>query len=99
MILQSACWPIPCIMVSMPTRTDSTAPLKVVCAWCGLCLRNGPPTPISHGICPKCLEQELNEVSKYDYQDPGQDSAYCNGLSKEPEQADCLWCGGSIQFT
>lgn len=28
---------------------------KVVCAWCQLVLKEGIE-PVSHGICPKCLE-------------------------------------------
>jgi hypothetical protein len=32
--------------------------MKVVCAWCGKLIRDGLE-PISHGICPVCVESEL----------------------------------------
>ncbi len=36
----------------------SLGPLRTLCAWCGLVLREGPPAPVSHGICPLCLAAE-----------------------------------------
>lgn len=36
-------------------------PLKVVCAWCGDTIRDGPPHPVSHGICAKCEAQFRQE--------------------------------------
>jgi hypothetical protein len=37
--------------------------MKVICAWCGLLIRDGDPKlPISHGLCVNCkdkLEQDL----------------------------------------
>jgi hypothetical protein len=33
--------------------------LRVVCAWCGLTIRDGM-LPISHGICSKC-QKELED--------------------------------------
>lgn len=33
-------------------------PFKIVCAWCDTVLVFAPsPTPISHGICPPCVER------------------------------------------
>lgn len=32
-------------------------------------------------------------MSKFDYRDPGTDPAYCDGLSDEPPDFDCLVCG------
>ncbi len=42
----------------MPTReadsaTDSNA-LRRVCAWCSRVMQEGPPAPVSHGICVEC---------------------------------------------
>ena len=34
----------------------------VRCAWCGLELHAGP-LPVSHGICPECLDAEFGEES------------------------------------
>jgi len=34
--------------------------MKTVCAWCGKILKDGAPLPVSHGICDKCLEVEMN---------------------------------------
>ena len=34
-------------------------------------------------------------MSRYDYRDPGQDPAYCDGLSDPPESYTCGWCGVS----
>lgn len=28
--------------------------LRVVCGWCGVVIRGGPPRPISHGMCKAC---------------------------------------------
>jgi photoactive yellow protein len=41
------------------TPTDSqveprTAEMRVVCAWCSKVMRDGPPQPVSHGICAAC---------------------------------------------
>lgn len=32
-------------------------PMKRVCAWCGRVLEDGPPHPVSHGICEECAKQ------------------------------------------
>ena len=40
-----------------------------------------------------CTEDNL--MSKFDYPDPGQDPAYCNALTPEPDEPDvevCAWC-------
>jgi photoactive yellow protein len=29
-------------------------PLRSLCAWCGATIREGPPAPLSHGICLTC---------------------------------------------
>jgi hypothetical protein len=35
-----------------------TAALREVCAWCKAVIVDGPPTsPVTHGICPKCLKE------------------------------------------
>lgn len=41
--------------IKAPAR--GPAPLRVVCAWCGLLMRDGPPDDISHGMCPACAER------------------------------------------
>lgn len=28
--------------------------IKVVCGWCGKLMHEGPPMPVSHGLCPSC---------------------------------------------
>ena len=41
----------------MPTRATSAAEssaLRRVCAWCSRVMREGPPAPVSHGICVEC---------------------------------------------
>ncbi len=30
---------------------------RLVCSWCGLVMRGGPPTNISHGICTACQKE------------------------------------------
>lgn len=42
---------------SLRAALAGETPLRVVCSWCGILLRNGPPHPISHGICPRCAEK------------------------------------------
>jgi hypothetical protein len=32
-------------------------PLKTVCAWCRLTMREGPEQPVSHTTCAACAEQ------------------------------------------
>jgi len=32
--------------------------MKIICAWCGKTLEDGPP-PISHGICDECEVEVL----------------------------------------
>jgi len=32
---------------------------KIVCAWCGRILEEGPEEKISHAICPECFEREV----------------------------------------
>lgn len=28
--------------------------LRVVCAWCSRLMKDGPPDPVSHGLCQEC---------------------------------------------
>ena len=30
-----------------------------MCAWCSRVLSDGPPEPVSHGICPACAKATL----------------------------------------
>ena len=30
--------------------------MKTLCAWCGVLLQDGPPEPVSHGICQPCFD-------------------------------------------
>lgn len=36
--------------------------MKTVCAWCGLILKDGPPAPVSEGICHPCAMKELGHL-------------------------------------
>jgi hypothetical protein len=33
--------------------------LKTVCAWCDVLIKDGPPHPVSHGICEPCSARML----------------------------------------
>jgi hypothetical protein len=33
--------------------------MRTICAWCGKVLREGPTDRVSHGICRRCLAQQL----------------------------------------
>ena len=47
-------------------------PATVICAWCRTVLNDGVG-PASHGVCPICLEQQLDGLALVPYQDvPGQ---------------------------
>jgi len=35
--------------------------MKVICAWCGLLIRDGRE-PVSHGICDRCKARELGRL-------------------------------------
>lgn len=37
--------------------------MKIVCAYCKKVILDGPE-PTSHGICPKCLKQELKKLEE-----------------------------------
>jgi hypothetical protein len=37
--------------------------MRLVCAWCKAVMREGPPEPVSHGICPACLETAERQYS------------------------------------
>lgn len=44
-------------MIDWPNALDPT-PLAVDCVWCGVPLQLGRE-PVSHGICPLCMANEL----------------------------------------
>jgi len=50
----------------MDTNHDTTA--TVICAWCRTVLNDGVG-PTSHGVCPLCLEQQLDSLALVPYQD------------------------------
>ncbi len=33
--------------------------MKLVCAWCKKIIKDGPPEPVSHGICDTCKDKVL----------------------------------------
>jgi len=35
--------------------------MRTLCAWCGVTLADGPPKPVSHGICPVCRARVFPE--------------------------------------
>ncbi|HEX8430267.1 MAG TPA: PAS domain-containing protein, partial [Longimicrobium sp.] len=35
-------------------RPGAPTPLRSLCAWCGVMIRDGSPAPVSHGICVSC---------------------------------------------
>jgi hypothetical protein len=39
--------------------------MKTICAYCAAVIVAGPPAPLSHGICPACLETALAEIDTY----------------------------------
>jgi hypothetical protein len=41
--------------------------LRVVCAWCQVLMKDGPPEPVSHGICPECEKKLLEDYAATDY--------------------------------
>lgn len=44
------------LMATGPAIVPDPEPaLKVVCAWCATVMVDGPPEPISHGICETCI--------------------------------------------
>lgn len=51
---------------------DKDQNLKVVCAWCGVTIREGGDgADVSHGICALCFEREvdkLNDVKGEDHE-------------------------------
>lgn len=36
--------------------------MKEICAWCKKVMRDGPPHPITHGICASCAKKVLEEI-------------------------------------
>ena len=37
--------------------------MKTVCAWCGVIVKEGPEEFISHGICERCREKVLAQIT------------------------------------
>jgi len=35
--------------------------VRTECAWCGRVLRDGPPFPVSDGICAACMAKLMHE--------------------------------------
>ena len=33
--------------------------MRTICAWCGKVLREGPADRVSHGICRRCMAEQL----------------------------------------
>ena len=50
-------------MPDEPPIPPSAAAVAVVCAWCKAVLQEGP-TPVSHGICARCLAERLPPPSQ-----------------------------------
>ncbi len=62
--------------------TNHDTPATVICAWCRTVLNDGVG-PASHGVCPICLEQQLDGLALVPYQDvPG------HHPGTEPSDAD-----------
>ena len=39
--------------------------MKVVCAWCGATIKDGPTDKgISHGICEECYKEQIEKINK-----------------------------------
>lgn len=36
--------------------------MKVICAYCKTIMQDGPPVPVSHGICTTCFERVVKEL-------------------------------------
>lgn len=39
-------------------------PIKTLCAWCNVILKDGPAAPVSHGICPACIAKHFPEANE-----------------------------------
>ena len=50
-------------MPDEPPIPPPAAAVAVVCAWCKAVLQEGP-TPVSHGICARCLAERLPPPSQ-----------------------------------
>lgn len=37
--------------------------MRVVCSWCGALMHDGPPEPISHGMCERCKRKSNEEIA------------------------------------
>lgn len=47
-----------------PLWDEKRGALKMVCAWCGQVMIEGPEHPVSHGICPDCLDKLKKQINK-----------------------------------
>ena len=54
--------------------------IKVVCAWCGRILKEGPPEPVSHGLCPGCAAGLMAGIAAGDVAVPDTDAPAPEGL-------------------
>ncbi len=36
--------------------------IKTICGWCGVLMQDGPPSPVSHGMCPACCAKWHAEI-------------------------------------
>lgn len=51
--------------MTAPAAPPDTTPLRTLCGWCGVLIRDGRLTPdgnSSHGCCPSCLATLLAEA-------------------------------------
>ena len=53
--------------------TNHDTPATVICAWCRTVLNDGVG-PASHGVCPVCLEQQLDGLALVPFQDTPTDT-------------------------
>ncbi len=68
--------------------TNHDTPATVICAWCRTVLNDGVG-PASHGVCPVCLEQQLDGLALVPYQDfPGHHSGSTERSDADPTHAD-----------
>jgi hypothetical protein len=45
-----------------PARPATT--LRVICMYCARQIKPGPAAPVSHGICPACYAQQMQELDR-----------------------------------
>ena len=64
--------------------TNHNTPATVICAWCRTVLNDGVG-PASHGVCPVCLEQQLDALALVPFQDTPTDT---DPAHTDPRHAD-----------